>query len=276
MPPHLERKEIDKLSEGPGIYYFNNQQGKTIYVGKAKNIQKRVISHFSGTNAGGKRQEFLKHIYQVNYLECGTELMSFIWEAIEIKRLWPAYNFSLKRFDQLFGLYLFEDQTGYLRLAIDKRRKHTEPIYTFNQLLEAHNALVSLMKKFKLCPKLCFIQKNKENCIGITEEYCNGACLNKESVSRYNKKVKKALDHLKTESLSFVLTDVGRHNNEQSCILIEGGNFYGMGYLPLNENIDNLSLIKEKIQPQHATDYIRNLVLNYAAAYPQKITYIKA
>ncbi len=92
-----------------------------IYVGKARNI-KRVCSHFTGNNPGLQRQEFLRNIHHVTYQNCGTELIAFVLEAIEIKRLWPKYNRSLKRFEHAYGRnMLLKIRNGYLRLAVDKK-----------------------------------------------------------------------------------------------------------------------------------------------------------
>ena len=52
--------------------------------------------------------------------------MAFLYECVEIRRLWPAYNSSLKRFEQTYGLYLYEDQAGYLRLTIEKKKQTSD------------------------------------------------------------------------------------------------------------------------------------------------------
>ena len=187
LPANLPKKDIDQLPFSPGVYYFHDQKGKVIYVGKARNIKKRVCSHFSGNNSGLQRQEFLRNIHHVTYQDCGTELIAFVLEAVEIKRLWPKYNRSLKRFEHAYGLYAFEDQSGYLRLAVDKRRKLTNPLYTCNSLLDGRNLLLRLIDDFELCPKFCFIQTNNGPCTGANEQLC--ACTGHETVEDYNKKV---------------------------------------------------------------------------------------
>ncbi len=90
--------------------------------------------------------------------------MAFLLECVEIRRLWPAYNRSLKRFEQIYGLYIFEDQSGYLRLTIEKKKQNLPAYYSFNGLAEGWQILRKLVRQFELCPKLCFIQKGNENC----------------------------------------------------------------------------------------------------------------
>ena len=268
LPPNLPKTAVLQLPSTPGVYYFHDEKGKVIYVGKAKNIKKRVTSHFTGNNPGLQRQEFLRNIHQVTHQVCGTELIAFVLEAVEIKRLWPKYNRSLKRFEHAFGLYLFEDQRGYLRLALYKYRKHHQTVYTCNSLLEGYNLLNYLVDTFGLCPKLCFIQNNNQPCNNSVETGC--ACTGDTSVANYNKKVNQALDELKNALPTFAIRDAGRNDNEHSCILVENGKFYGMGYIAGDAEANNLSQLKDYLTPYPATDYIKTIVTNFAARYPER------
>ncbi|RZK70168.1 MAG: DNA polymerase III subunit epsilon [Pedobacter sp.] len=225
LPPNLSKSEIDKLPLDSGVYYFKDQKGKVIYVGKAKSLHKRVCSHFSGNNAGRQRQSFLRDVYSVDFEVCGTELMAFILEASEIKRLWPANNRALKGFQQKYGLYSYEDQNGYIRLGIDKYKKQTQALYSFDTILEGHNLLRVLIKEHLLCEKLCFVQTKRVACTGHSEGNCAGACIQKESAPAYNVRVKYALNELKSMLPSFAVIDKGRNEEEQSCLLVEKGIF---------------------------------------------------
>jgi DNA polymerase III subunit epsilon len=267
LPPNLPKSYIDALPSCPGVYYFKDEKGKPIYVGKAKDLRKRVFSHFSGNNAGRQRQEFLRNIYSIAFEPCGTELMAFILEAAEIRRLWPANNRALKRFEQAYGLYHFEDQQGFIRLAIDKKRRYSSPLHSFNNLLEGHSLLLNLIKEFKLCPKLCFIQTNNEPCSGD----CSGACKGKLDTFVYNERVLQSINYLKTSLPSFGFVDQGRSENEYSFILMEKGNFYGMGYVDTDQPLNDLELVKSQLQQYPCNDYIRNLVLNYTSNHPERI-----
>lgn len=269
LPPNLSKKDIDQLPYTPGVYYFHDQKGKVIYVGKAKNVKKRVSSHFTGNNPGFQRQEFLRNIHQISYQVCGTELIAFVLEAIEIKRLWPKYNRSLKRFENAFCLYAFEDQRGYIRLAVDKYRKYSDPIYTCNSLLDGYNLLNKLIEAFDLCPKLCFIQKNNELCTSPAGSSC--ACEGIEPVDSYNKKVNNAIDQLKQALPTYAIRDEGRTGDEHSCILVEKGQFYGMGYISHYFDADNIQQLKSHLTPYPGNDYIKNIVATYASKYPERM-----
>lgn len=274
LPPHLPVEDMEKLPSVPGIYYFHNGKSKVIYVGKARNIKKRVTSHFANNKPGKQKQEFLRDIHHISFEECGTELMSLILEAIEIKRLWPAYNRSLKRFEHTYGLYSFDDQNGYLRLAVDKRNKFSKPFYTFNRILDGHVLIKSLIADFNLCPKLCFVQRNNEPCISINEQICKQACQQLESPESYNQRVQDALSNLSSALPAFMVIDAGRNLAERSCILIEQGQFYGMGYIPVELIDKETSDLKKQLIPYPSNDYIRNLIFNYSIRFAHKIRHI--
>ncbi len=273
LPPHLPKEDIDKLPSVPGIYYFHNSKAKVVYVGKAIDIRKRVNSHFSNNKPGRQKQDFLREIHHITFTECATELISLIMESVEIKRLWPAQNRALKRFEHAFGLYLFEDQNGYLRLAVDRRSKFSKPVYTFNSIFEGYALVKHLVKEFNLCPKLCFIQRNNEHCSGIGDHVCFGACEQRESKEEYNTRVIDSTDHLNHVLPSFAIIDKGRTLSEKSCVLMEKGVFYGMGFIPEDQRIDNIVQLKDQLTVHPSNDYIRNMIQNHAVKYPQKLIY---
>jgi DNA polymerase-3 subunit epsilon len=270
LPPHLSKSYIDRLPSNPGVYYFKDEKGKVIYIGKAKNLKKRVNSHFTGNSISKQRQDFLKKIHNIDYEICGTELMAFILEASEIKRLWPENNKALKRFEQKYSLFSFEDQNGYIRLGIDKYKKQGPVIYSFNSILEGHNLLKNMVSKHVLCEKLCFIQTNRSSCTGHAEGKCLGACLGEESAEIYNARVMEAIEELRTLLPSFAMIDAGRTADEQSCLWIEKGRFVGMGYIDQHSDLKNLEEIKSTLKPFPSNDYILNLILSHAESYPEK------
>lgn len=270
LPPNLPKSQVDRLPKSPGVYYFKDHKGEVIYVGKAKNIYKRVCSHFSGNNAGKQRQDFLKYIYTIDFETCGTELMAFILEAAEIKRLWPQNNRALKRYEQKYALYVFEDQNGYMRLGIDKYKKQLAVLYSFNTLLEGYDLLRLLIREHLLCEKLCYIQKNRSCCTGHEEGKCSGACAGKESAAAYNVRVKYAIAYLKSILPTFAVIGEGRTEDEQSCLLVEEGKFYGMGYISHHTDINGPEMLKSVLKPYPSDDYILNLIINHVEQFPQR------
>ena len=261
LPPFLAKEKVDALPYGPGVYYFHDAKGKVVYVGKAKNLKYRVSSHFTHNGAGKQRQDFLRTIHNISYQSCGTELMAAILENIEIQRLWPAYNTSQKRVSAVYGLYCFEDRKGYLRLGIDRKRKHLPALYCFGLYLEGYNLLKALVEKFSLDRRLCFIDRT-------AIEESEAAEL--PSPQTYNERVLSALQSLKDQLPTFALMDDGREPEEKSVVLMEEGKFYGMGYIKQTENISCTTELKQHLTIYPETDYIRNLIYSYVGKWPEK------
>ncbi|GAA3912640.1 DNA polymerase III subunit epsilon [Chitinophaga oryziterrae] len=264
LPPNLPPEQVINLPVSPGVYYFHDQKGKVVYVGKAKNIKKRVNSHFTGNNPSRQRQEFLRNIHSITCEVTGTELMAIILESVEIKRLWPVYNRSQKNVEFKFGFYAFEDQEGYLRLVIEKKRKYTTPLHSFPLLVQGHQMLRGLIREFELCPRLCFLQKGEGKCAPIPDHTCRGACDKTEKADSYNLRVKAAINHMQHQQPSFLIVDEGREPEEQSCIMMEKGRFYGMGYIPRDTAVTEGNMVKEWLTQYPENEYILNIIHQFA------------
>ncbi len=266
LPPHLDKKIINALPPLPGVYYFHDTKGKIIYIGKAINIKKRVVSHFTCIDAGNRRQQFLRLVTNISFKECANELHALILESTEIKKIWPKYNYSQKQPAQKYGLYSFEDGRGYTRLAIDKRKKNLPAAYVFNMLHEGQVLLKKMIEEFELNYKLCYIDKTP-----LTEY--DLSFLDEPGI--YNNKVKNALVLLQEQLPSFALIDNGIRENEKLCFLIEQGSFWGMGYISDNSQYNDIDVLKQSLQPFADNDFIRNSIYAYAAANPEKKLLLK-
>ncbi len=261
LPLYLTKADIQQLPPTPGVYYFHDHKGKIIYVGKAINVRKRVSSHFTHNDAQRKRQNFLRTVSKVSYKQCATELEAIVFESTEIKRLWPKYNYSQKQPTQKFALYLFEDNRGYLRLAIDKKKKNIPAIYSFNLLHEGLVLLKNMVEEFGLHEKLCFIDKTPFS----TAEYDQLL-----PPGEYNIKIKKALLALEENLPTFAVLDNGLKQEERLCLLVERGSFWGMGYLPSTMALTSSADLKNILVPYADNDTIRNSIYSFAELNPEK------
>jgi DNA polymerase III subunit epsilon len=273
LPPNVPQQHFAQLPSTPGVYYFHDQKGKVVYVGKAKNIKKRVNSHFSNNSDGRQRQNFLRYVYAITFKECATELMASILEAAEIKRLWPLFNQAQKVQDEVYGIYVYEDQNGYQRLVIDKKRRHSQPVCSFHYKVDVHNYLKKLITKFQLCPRLCYVQTDNEKCIGIIENYCHGACEQLEPAPVYNTRVAEALASLK-ERPSYMVLDKGLQKDQLSCIIVEQGTLFGMGYIDQEMKDHGVKKLKEFLQPLKDNASIRLILHRYTEQNAHKVTFI--
>lgn len=270
LPPNLPKKQILDLPHKPGVYYFKDKNEKIIYVGKAINLYKRVCSHFSNNNPDKKKQSFLREIKSVHHEVCGTELQALILETLEIKRLWPTHNRALKSPESRYGLYVYETQAGYLSLGIGKKMKSLKPYYSFNSQTEGFALLKKMKEEFNLCPKLSFLQNNKNPCTALAESKCLGACEKLESTRLYNERVNQALATLKPNFQTYMIIDEGRLLDEKCCILVENGDFYGMGFLPENKIPADFKDIKELVTPYPSYTFIQHMLNDFVLNNPSK------
>lgn len=272
LPLYLNKEDIDQLPLTPGVYYFHDAKDKIVYVGKAIQLKKRVISHFSNNKPGRQKQEFLRNIHRVSFQQCGTELMASVLETIEIKRLWPKYNRAVKGYEASYGLYMYEDGNGFMRLAIDRKHKYLNTVKLFYNSYEGLAELKRVAKEFSLCYKLCFIDRSPD--AGCSSETCKGACRQKETPADYNTRVFEAVEQMKKELPSFAIREPSYFNNQDSCILMEEGKFYGMGYISPDFTLSSKDELRTKLQVYPEYDFVRSLIKRYASEQPDKVVWL--
>jgi len=266
LPPNLPPQDFEQLPEKTGVYYFYNQMKQVIYVGKAVNLKKRVASHFSGHNVNAQRQNFLKDIYGISFEVCATELMALLLECDEIKRLWPMYNRALKRFESKFGLYQYEARNGYKYLVIGKITKFQKCIQEFNSQYDGTTVLQNLTQQFKIDNRFC------QYGMSVVGEFLpKNDYTNLPDVALHNEKIENAIDFLVSNRTSFAIIDKGISIEENSCIWVENGHFYGMGYIPSDVGFTEVSQLKDCITPYKSNQYIMHLIYGYAEKYPGKV-----
>ncbi len=266
LPPNVSEETIRKLPLSPGVYFFHEKGGKIIYVGKAKNIKKRVKGHFSNNKTNRQKQDFLKKIYHISFQETATELMALVLEGIEIKSRWPEQNRSQKHFEQLYGLYSYVDSKGYRRLFIEKKMRNIQPIYSFNYLTEGYSLLRRLIREYELCPYLCFLSPKSSIC-NPDDHLCGGACAGIEDAPVYNQRVEQCIRELTSQLPSFAVIDKGLRPGEKSCILIEKGKFVAMGYAE-EERTGEIRELKTFLTPYADNVYVRSMIFKYAEQHP--------
>lgn len=272
LPPNLPQEQFDELPERPGIYYFHDQSGKAIYVGKALNIKKRVARHFSGHNIHPQRQHFLREIHSVSSQICATELIALILECIEIKRLWPAYNRSLKRFEPKYGLLVYEDIAGYKRLAIGRLAKHQTCVQVFNRENDAVNQLRKLVDEYGIDIRYCSFGSRPRGQLTIGE-YWNAPNRDEPlpTAEAHNKLVGAALENLEKSKPTFAIVDKGLDPDGKSFIWVENGRFYAMGHLDPSIQLSSPEEVRNNLKRYDGNHYIMQLITSFAERHPSKV-----
>uniref|UniRef100_UPI00404865EC excinuclease ABC subunit UvrC n=1 Tax=Polaribacter sp. TaxID=1920175 RepID=UPI00404865EC len=95
MPTALEI-QVKTLPDSPGVYQYYDKEGKILYVGKAKNLKKRVASYFNKQQENGKTKVLVKKIASIQHIVVNTETDALLLENNLIKKYQPKYNVMLK------------------------------------------------------------------------------------------------------------------------------------------------------------------------------------
>ncbi len=250
-PRHqMEPKLMELLSSLPsetGVYYIHNSDGDIIYIGKSKNIKKRVNQHFIGNEIKSKKIQL--QVAAVTYEPTGSELIALLKESDEIKANKPILNRALRRSIFTHGLFKFIDDNGYLNLQINSLKNNKGAIATFGNIIQARKYLMEMTEKHQLCQKLTGLYPTKSNCFNHTIKACKGACVGKEKPEEYNQRVKSLVSKIALDNKNMLIIDAGRDIEERSVIWVENGHFRGMGYFDLNFQINNSEVLKSIITP---------------------------
>ena len=260
----LDSKLLRILEELPaitGIYYIHKANGDIIYIGKSKNIRKRINQHF--TNTTHKSKKIQLQVAAVTYETTGSELVALLKESEEIKSNKPVFNRALRRTIFTHALYNFTDENGYINLNIDKVDGRKKPITTFTNRQSAKSFLYNSIERHVLCQKLVGLYPYKTNCFNYTIDQCKGACIEEESIEDYNDRVQKLIAKNSFENKSLVIIDKGRELEERSAILIDNGAFKGIGYFNLNFQINNIEILRSLITPMEDNRDVQHIIKTY-------------
>jgi DNA polymerase-3 subunit epsilon len=255
LPAHLPKNQFENLPESPGVYYFKDKKGKIIYVGKAANIKQRVKSHFTGTDHSAKSISFKRQIHDVSYRITGNELIALLLEDSEIRKFWPRFNQAQKSPPKSYGVYLYEDMSGFYRLGINRVPAANGAWQTYSQLTEAKNAVSQVVSEFKLCARMCGLGSFCERCSQNETE-----CFATTNEKTYNSRVLEAVKSLKSGAKSYAIIGQGRDAGEKSVVLIDQDHYIGFGFVKGELNPVSIDDLKPLIQPYSESVTIRNIL----------------
>jgi DNA polymerase-3 subunit epsilon len=244
---------IEKLPSKTGVYYIHNEKGNLIYIGKSRNIKKRINQHFTSTSSKSKKIQ--REVFTVTYEETGSELIALLKESEAIKINKPIFNRAQRKSIFEWALYTEKDTNGYLNLRLQKADGRKKEITSFTTLQEGKNALFRITEKYQLCQKLTGLYQTNTECFQYKIKECDGACIGKVTSKEYNIRVANFIADNSFENQNMILIDRGRTLNERAAILIENGIYRGYTFYDLNYQITNIDVLKTIIIPmQHNRD----------------------
>jgi len=200
LPAGLDPAAIDDLPEGVGVYLFYGENDLPLYVGKSKELKKRVLAHFAADHAAAREMNLARQVRRIECIEAGGEIGALLKEAALIKQLQPIHNRTLRRNDELCFWQLVEARAGewrpVLMLASDLDHRQKDHLYgPFKSAREAKRALTELAKEHGLCHSLLGLEKIKPGkpCFAYQLQQCRGACVGREPMSFHSARLMAAL-----------------------------------------------------------------------------------
>jgi len=253
---------LDSIPSVTGVYYIHNEKGDLVYLGKSRNIKKRVNQHFTGTSRKSKKIQ--RDAFTVTYEETGSELIALLKECQEIKATMPVYNRAQKKTVFPWSIYAEKSGKGYLCLSMQKTDNRKKEVLSFSGVVEAKTTLFAIVEQYKLCQKVNGMDvSEKENCFPYELQNCNGACLGEESPEDYNIRVMEFISQNTFTNQTMAVIDRGRAIDERSVILIENGIYKGFAFFNLNYQVHKLDILKNIIVPMEDNRDVRKLIQSY-------------
>jgi len=262
LHPGLDPAKIENIPEEPGIYYFYNEKGDLIYIGKSRNLQQRISTHLSN-NTTNRAMEMREIIADIDWEVTGSELIALLKESSEIKENKPVYNRAQRRTSFHWGIFCFSDLYGFLNYRYGNLDNDDSPLSVFSSKEKARSKLESIVEKYNLCQKLSGLYETEGACFHHQVGICRGACCGKESVEEYNERASKAIEEFIFTRRNFFVVDRGRDEEERCAVKILNGKYAGYGYFNINEMGFGLAALHDCINPSADNRDIQVILKQY-------------
>ncbi|MGY5353188.1 exonuclease domain-containing protein [Wenyingzhuangia sp. IMCC45533] len=261
LPPHLPKEVFNAIPHKAGIYFFKNKKNEVIYVGKAKDLKQRVISHFYDKKQ--KELDLCRETAHIDFELSGDELIALLMEDDAIKKNYPKYNYASKRFLNQYAVFNYTDRKGIIHFAIQKLKLTPHPLMVFNNIREATSYLEKLCMQFTLCPKYCHLQENIKECDHYKIKTCGGICKEQESIAIYNIRVKQATEYITQQNTTKVIKQRGRTSEEAAFVMIKNGVYRGYGFVDSDIQISDESVLDFYLTPKKDNLDVQKILRRY-------------
>lgn len=194
---YVKPAEVNAMPTTPGVYLMKSDSGEVIYVGKAKNLKKRVSSYFHKKHADEKTRQLVEHIVLIDYISVPTEAEALFLEANLIKKYSPKYNVYFK--DNKF--YPFIRVTAgekFPRIFLARQTPNDGSLYfgpyVSSQSVRRYIDVVQRLFKLRTCREL-----PKKECLNYHIHRCSAPCIGKVDETTYLAQVDEAVHFLRGE-----------------------------------------------------------------------------
>ncbi|MBP2132675.1 excinuclease ABC subunit C [Methanomicrobium sp. W14] len=240
--------DLSVIPNEPGCYLHKDEDGKVIYVGKAKNLKKRVSSYFNRNITDPKTKALVKSISTTDFIVTGNEVEAFILENNLIKRYQPKYNIDLK--DSKSYAYIRLSGDKFPSIGIARKKTGTGEVFgPFVSAKERDYVLSVVKKTFKLrsCRRM-----SKRGCLRAHIGTCSAPCMKKISADDYSSQVKKASSVLRgntkemIKSLEYEMEEKAESLDFENAIQLRD-QAAALGHLAERQHISSKKLTDEDV-----------------------------
>lgn len=216
MTPEAFKKIAPTIPHQPGVYRYFNADGEIIYIGKAKDLRKRVSSYFNKTLVGYKTHELVQRIHRIEFTVVDSEQDAFFLENALIKEFQPRFNIDLK--DDKTYPYIVIKKEPFPRVFLTRRKINdgSEYLGPFTSVARVRELLTFIKQHIQLrtC-KLPLTQKNIaakkfKVCLEYHLGNCKGPCIGAQTEEDYQQGLQRLKQVLKGK-----LGEVIQHYKEE-------------------------------------------------------------
>lgn len=205
LPSRLDALQMDSVPSSHGVYLFYGENDLPLYIGKANNLRRRILAHFSTDHALPKELAISQQVERIDWLHASGELGALLREAALVKKLKPAHNVKLRANEEICSWRLIE-RNGRLRLALANTNDlffgHDPALYgLYTSKRKATDAMKAIADAHKLCHLTLGLEKPRggQACFASQVKKCLGVCAGREPVEEHNARVREALASMRLQ-----------------------------------------------------------------------------
>ncbi|WP_425448825.1 GIY-YIG nuclease family protein [Dethiothermospora halolimnae] len=201
------REKVKNLPQSPGIYIMKDKYNNIIYIGKSKNLKKRVSQYFQKSkNHSRKIVEMIQFIENIDHTITDTELEALLLESKLIKKYNPKYNRLLKNYQRYpYIKVTTEEEVPRLLIVTEKNDDNASYFGPFTNFNRVNRAVDSIKDYFKI--RRCSINNFnslKTSCLHYDLNTCSGPCKGEENINKYRDNIKRLISFLNNEDMSII------------------------------------------------------------------------
>ncbi len=197
-PPLLAAERFAQLPE----HYFLGDGGAQLYVGKSRNLRRRVMSHFQNDHRDRRSLQMVQQIRDVQLAVTAGELGALLFESAEIKRLQPLYNRRLRKQRELLT-WALAGEPGELHIELLQHhalRPGLRHVGLFRSRHQARQWLLEQARERRLCLRVLGLEDGEGACFAYQLGRCAGACCGEEPRSAHDRRLLAGAERLQAQA----------------------------------------------------------------------------